>query len=104
MIVTPATGFFSSGAVVAALGLGANVVAAGRNKESLKAMIETFGPDAARISPVELTGHIAHDAEALRAATPGGRGADGYMDFSSPEMAQGTHFQACLLALKRGGR
>ncbi|KAL1881218.1 hypothetical protein Daus18300_001069 [Diaporthe australafricana] len=104
VLVMPATGFFSSSAIVAALGLGANVVAVSRSMDNLEAMISHFGEDGQRISPVVLTGDAMTDAAALRAATPGGVGADAYIDFSSPETAGGTHIQAGLRALKRGGR
>lgn len=104
MIVMPATGFFSSSAIVAALGLGANVVAVSRSKDTLEAMINRFGEDGKHISPVVITGDIEEDTAALRAATPGGKGADAYIDFSSPAAAEGTHVQAGLLALKRHGR
>ncbi|KAL2018150.1 hypothetical protein VTK56DRAFT_1226 [Thermocarpiscus australiensis] len=104
VIVMPATGFFSSSAVVAALGLGAEVVAVSRSRGTLDAMIEAFGEDGKRISPVVITGDVDKDAAALRGATPGGKGADAYIDFSSPAAAEGTHVQAGLLALKRHGR
>jgi len=104
VLVMPATGFFSSGAIVAALGLGANVVAVSRNQDTLEAMITHFGEDGKRITPVVLTGDLAKDSVALRSATPGGKGADAYIDFSSPETAGGTHIQAGLTTLKRGGR
>ncbi len=104
VIVMPATGFFSSSAVVAALGLGADVVAVSRSRETLDAMIAGFGEDGKRISPVVITGDVERDAAALRAATPGGKGADAYIDFSSPAAAEGTHVRAGLLALKRHGR
>ncbi|KAI1134062.1 putative isopropanol dehydrogenase [Hypoxylon sp. FL0543] len=104
VLVLPATSFFSSSAVVAALGLGANVVAVDWSESNLAALIEHFGEDGKRITPVVLTGDIQKDYSALRAATPSGLGADAYMDFSSPEMAGGTHIHAGLLALKRFGR
>jgi NADPH:quinone reductase-like Zn-dependent oxidoreductase len=104
VMVMPATGFFSSSAVVAALGLGTDVVAVSRSRETLDAMIKAFGENGKRISPVVITGDVERDAAALRAATPGGKGADAYIDFSSPAAAEGTHVQAGLLALKRHGR
>ncbi|MCJ1386709.1 hypothetical protein MMC17_009835 [Xylographa soralifera] len=104
VIVMPATESFSSSAIVAALGLGANVVAVSRSKDKLDAMINHFGEDGKRIVSVTLTDHVAQDSAALRAATPGGRGADAYIDFSSNGPAQGSHIQAGLLALKRHGR
>ncbi|KAK3167998.1 hypothetical protein OEA41_004444 [Lepraria neglecta] len=103
VLVMPGTGFFSSSAIVAALGLGANVVVTSRSKDTLDALIEHFGEDGKRITPLVLTGDVTADAEALRAATPDDKGADAYIDFSSPEMAWGTHLEAGLRALKRFG-
>jgi NADPH:quinone reductase-like Zn-dependent oxidoreductase len=104
VLVLPATGFFSSTAIVAALALGAIVVAGSRSKEKLEALVKHFGEDGKRITPVILTGDVYVDAAALRAATPGGRGADAYIDYSPPVAAGTTHIEAGLLALKRYGR
>ncbi|KAI0007093.1 putative isopropanol dehydrogenase [Xylariaceae sp. FL0662B] len=104
VLVMPATGFFSSGAIVATLALGANVVAVSRSKDTLDAMIEHFGNEGKRIAPVVPTGNAAEDSAALRAATPEGKGADAYIDFSSPEATEATHIQAGLGAMKRKGR
>jgi NADPH-dependent curcumin reductase CurA len=67
-------------------------------------LINHFGEDGKRITPLVLTGEATTDAEALRAATPDGKGADAYIDFSSPEMVGSTHLEAGLRALKRFGR
>jgi NADPH:quinone reductase-like Zn-dependent oxidoreductase len=104
VLVLPATGFFSSSAIVAALALGATVVVGGRSKEKLDGLVKHFGEDGKRITPVVLTGDAYADAAALRAATPGGRGADAYIDYSPPMAAGTTHIEAGLLALKRYGR
>jgi threonine dehydrogenase-like Zn-dependent dehydrogenase len=104
VLVMPGTGYFSSSAIVAALGLGANVVVTSRSKDTLDALIKHFGEDGQRIIPLVLTGDLTADSEALRAATPDGKGADAYIDFSSPEMAGGTHLEAGIRALKRFGR
>ncbi|KAJ7712724.1 putative isopropanol dehydrogenase [Mycena metata] len=103
VLVLPATGFFSSSAVAAVLGLGANVVVAGRSREKLQALVERFGQDGNVVSVV-LTGDAHQDAVALRAATPGSRGADAYIDYSPPAAAGTTHIEAGLLALKHYGR
>lgn len=105
VLVMPATGFFSSSAIVAALGLGANVVVTSRSRDTLNSLITHFGDDGKRITPLVLSGDdITADVDALRAATPDGKGADAYIDFSSPEMAGSTHLEAGLRALKRFGR
>jgi D-arabinose 1-dehydrogenase-like Zn-dependent alcohol dehydrogenase len=103
VLVLPATGFFSSTAIVAALALGAIVVAGSRSKEKLEALVKHFREDGKRITSVVLTGDVYADAAALRAATPGGRGADAYIDYSPPVAAGTTHIEAGLLALKRYG-
>ncbi|KAI1098221.1 hypothetical protein F4804DRAFT_338435 [Jackrogersella minutella] len=97
VLVMPATGFFSSSVIVAAWGLGTNVVAVGRNKDSLDALIRHFGDDGKHITPIILTGDVTKDSSAIKAVTPGGKGADAYIDFSSPEMVGGKHIQASLL-------
>ena len=104
VLVLPATGFFSSSVVVTVLALGAVVVAGSRSKEKLDALVKHFGDDENRITTVVLTGDMRIDAAALRAATPGGRGADAYVDYSPPVAAGTTHIEAGLLALKRYGR
>ncbi|KAI1866643.1 uncharacterized protein JN550_007496 [Neoarthrinium moseri] len=103
VLVLPATGFFSSSAIAVALGLGANVVAGSRSKEKLDSLIKHFGDEGNRITTVVLTGEVYKDAAALRAATPGGKGADAYIDYSPPRAAGTTHIEAGLLALKRYG-
>ena len=104
VLVIPATGFFSSSAVVVALALGANVVAGSRSRQSLDALIEHLGDDGKRVIPVVLTGDANVDSMALRSATPGGQGADAYIDYSPPGAASTTHIVAGLMALKRYGR
>ncbi|OBT39046.1 hypothetical protein VE00_10702 [Pseudogymnoascus sp. WSF 3629] len=104
VLVMPGTGFFSSSAIVAALGLGANVVVTSRSKDTLSALVHHFGDDGKRITPLVLTGDVTTDVDTLRAATPDGRGADAYIDFSSPEMVGSTHLEVGLHALKRFGR
>jgi uncharacterized protein YbjT (DUF2867 family) len=104
VLVLPATGFFSSTAIVAALALGARVVAGSRSKEKLEALVKHFGEDGKRITPVVLTGDVSVDTAAPRAATPGGRGADAHIHYSPAVAAKTTHIEAGFLALKRYGR
>ncbi|KAF2995906.1 hypothetical protein E8E14_000982 [Neopestalotiopsis sp. 37M] len=106
VLVLPATGYFSSSAIVAALALGAGTVVAGsRSRDKLDALVAHFGDEGRkRIRPVVLTGDVYADCAALRAATPGGKGADAYIDYSPPMAAGTTHIEAGLLALKRHGR
>jgi threonine dehydrogenase-like Zn-dependent dehydrogenase len=103
VLVMPSTGFFSSNAITAALGLGANVVAGSRNKESLDHLLRFF-ENSERIKPVVLSGDTDKDTASILAATPHGKGADAYIDFSPPMAAKNTHIMAGLKALKRNGR
>jgi threonine dehydrogenase-like Zn-dependent dehydrogenase len=105
IVVAPATGTYSGAAVVMALSLGAIVVAAGRNEAQLKTMVNTLGSQYGnRLSYVQLTGDSSKDTEALRKASPGGKGFDAYIDFSPPQAAKSTHLKSSLLALKPHGR
>lgn len=101
VIVMPASEFFNSSAIVAVLGLGANVVTASSNPDTVQALISHFGNDEKFNTPVLLTGDVDKDSAALRAATSGGKGADAYLDFCS---SGNTYIEAGLLALKRHGR
>ncbi|CAK7211450.1 hypothetical protein SBRCBS47491_001130 [Sporothrix bragantina] len=106
VLVLPSTGFFSSAAITAVLALGANVVAGGRSQASLDAMHRDIYDNDPRITTVVLTGDTETDAASLRAATPHGRGAHAYIDFTPPMVkgAEATHIVAGLRALQRGGR
>jgi threonine dehydrogenase-like Zn-dependent dehydrogenase len=105
VIVCFATGHFGQCAIDVALGLGVGrVVAVGRNPESLRVIQEKFG--AHRVAIVALLGDAEKDGRALREATPGGAGADCFLDWS-PSAAATTasmHIRASLSALKVGGR
>jgi alcohol dehydrogenase len=70
VIVTGTTGAFGAAATLLALALGAaRVVAAGRDRDALAAL--TRASDAC-VAAVALTGDVAADAAALRAAAGGG--------------------------------
>jgi threonine dehydrogenase-like Zn-dependent dehydrogenase len=105
VIVAPATGKFSGGAVLAALAMGTKVIAAGRNVEGLK-KLERFPGAEQRLKTVQLASDVEKDTAALMAAT-GGKGAHVYIDFSPPAASGPTtasHITSCMLALKRGGQ
>jgi NADPH:quinone reductase-like Zn-dependent oxidoreductase len=105
ILVAPATGSFGGAAVVMALALGAFVVAAGRNEEQLKTMKSTLGSlYGNRLACVQLIGNVLKDTQALKDASPGGKGFDAYIDFSPPQAAKSTHIKSSLLALKPNGR
>ncbi|KFG86077.1 putative isopropanol dehydrogenase [Metarhizium anisopliae] len=104
VLLLPATGFFSSSVIPVVLALGANVVVGSRSQESLDRLVSHFGGETdGRIKKVVLTGDATKDTENLKAATPGGKGADAYIDYAPP-MADGTHVSAGIMALKRYGR
>lgn len=105
VIVAPATGAFGGAAVSVALAMGARVVAAGRNRDQLKNLSETIGNlYGGRLTTVPLACDVEKDAEALKSATPGGKGADVYIDFSPPQASTSTHIASSLFTLKPYGR
>jgi threonine dehydrogenase-like Zn-dependent dehydrogenase len=57
-----------------------------------------------RLSYVKLVCDVNVDAAALQKATPGGKGADFYIDFSPAVAAKSTHIKSCLMALKTFGK
>ncbi|KAF8208757.1 hypothetical protein K438DRAFT_1904372 [Mycena galopus ATCC 62051] len=97
VIVTPATGAFGGAAVIAALAMGARVVAMGRNVEALE-KLRAFNPD--RIRTVVNTGDVMADANELTKDGP----ADVFFDISPAAAITSTHLQSCMLALRREGR
>ncbi|KAH7394601.1 putative isopropanol dehydrogenase [Pyrenochaeta sp. MPI-SDFR-AT-0127] len=105
VIVAPATGKYSGGAVLDALAMGAKVVAAGRNEEALKKLYQFPGAKE-RLTTVKLLSDSEKDGAALLAAT-GGKGANVYIDFSPPVAAgptTPTHITAAISALRRNGQ
>ena len=103
VIVAPATGHFGGCAVQIGLAMGARqVVAVGRNAGVLEE-IESLDANG-RVKSVALSGDIEADGKAIRNVLPGGKGADAYIDFSPFQAGQATHPQACVSALKHGGK
>jgi threonine dehydrogenase-like Zn-dependent dehydrogenase len=104
VIVAPATGKFGGAAVLVALAMGANVIACGRNEESLSKLKNSMGSNLLRT--LKLTGDIEQDGTELQKLV-GRKGADVYIDFSPPQAGEGgktpAHMTICLNALKRGG-
>jgi alcohol dehydrogenase len=99
LIVNGATGAFGTAAVLLGAAMGASqIIAAGRNPEALAAVARAGGP---RVSPVQLTGEVAADAAALRAASGGGV----QMAFDMVGRARDPKATlAALHSLRRGGR
>lgn len=97
--VNGAGGYFGSGAVLAALAMGAaKVIAMARRAEALQALVEL---GRGRVVPVILTGDTATDAAAIRAAADGGVD----LAFDMVGQARDPHSTlAALHSLRRGGR
>lgn len=102
VIVAPATGKYSGGAVLAALALGAKVVAASRNADKME-ILRMFPGARERLSTVRLTGDVDEDTKGLLAATDG-KGAHVYMDVCPPLSSMPSHFASALKALRRNGQ
>lgn len=99
IIINGATGYFGSGAVMAALAMGAaRVVAVGRNAEALATLRTTFGE---RVVPAVVTGDAASDPGLIRTAAGGA--ADAALDLLGNAQSTATTL-SCLRTLKRGGR
>ena len=102
VVIAPAPGNFGSAAVHAAIGLGARVVACGRNESTLRQLEEAFA-ESGRLSTVVLTGDEEKDTAAIKAAANGGKPLDKYVDFVPPQAAGTKHFAACIKSLRRFG-
>ncbi|KAH7091478.1 alcohol dehydrogenase [Paraphoma chrysanthemicola] len=100
IIVTPATGAFGGAAVAMALAMGAKVIAAGRNEEKLKGLVEQFGEE--RVKTVKITENVADHVGALQQAAGGP--IDAVFEISPPMAAKSTHLKSAILALRHGGR
>ncbi len=99
LVVHGATGYFGSGAVLAAVAMGAErVIAAGRNRETLSRLATQAGP---QVVPVVLGGRIEDDVEKLKQAG-GGSIQLGYDMVGMADSPNGT--LAVLNSLSRGGR
>lgn len=97
--INGASGYFGSGAVLAALAMGAaKVIALARRPESLQSLVEL---GRGRVVPVALSGDAAADAAAIRAAAGGGVD----LAFDMVGQARDPHSTlATLHSLRRGGR
>lgn len=100
VIIAPATGGFSSAAVMVAVAMGARVIAMGRNTTALAKLQEAFGPD--RVATVPLLGNDA-DAEKAALVKPFGP-ADVFLDLSPAAAAKSSHFAAAFAVLRHRGR
>ncbi|KAF9768854.1 hypothetical protein IL306_013790 [Fusarium sp. DS 682] len=97
VIISPAAGMFGSAAVLAALAMGAQVIAVGRNQETLN---KIKALDSSRIRIALNTGNVEADVKELIKDGP----ADAFFDISPGKAITSTHFKSCILSLRRGGR
>ncbi|KAF5706721.1 alcohol dehydrogenase [Fusarium mundagurra] len=97
VIISPAAGTFGSAAVLAALAMGAQVIAVGRNQETLD-KVKDLDPE--RIRTVLNTGNVENDVKELTKDGP----ADAFFDVSPGKAINSTHFKSCIMSLRRGGR
>lgn len=97
IIVAPATGGFGSAAVLAALAMGAKVIARGRNADML-AKVKNF--DSSRIETVQIVGDQEKEMAELKKF---GR-IDAFFDISPAFAADSTHFKSAILSLRPEGR
>jgi alcohol dehydrogenase len=99
LVVNGATGAYGTAAVLVAVAMGAaRVIAAGRNKEALEAVVRAGGP---RVAAVKLAGNAQKDAGLLREATGGGP----HMAFDMVGQARDPNSTlSALHSLRRGGR
>ncbi|KAI0975014.1 alcohol dehydrogenase [Xylaria arbuscula] len=97
VIITPATGHYSTAAVEVAVALGARVVAASRNAVSLAKLKKVY-PDA--VETVQLTGDIEADGAALAAFGP----VDAVVEVAPPAATGATNLAAAISVLRPTGR
>ncbi|KAK0624490.1 alcohol dehydrogenase, partial [Lasiodiplodia hormozganensis] len=97
VVVAPATGKFGGAAVRVVLGMGARVVAMGRNGGLLE---ELKGLGGGRVDVVRITGDVEAETEALKKLGP----IDVWFDISPPMAAGSSHLRSVMGALRRGGR
>lgn len=99
LVVNGATGAYGTAAVLLGVAMGAaRIIAAGRNRAALEAVAAVAG---SRVRTVTLTGDVAVDAAAIRAAAGGGAqiAFDMVGNASDPRATL-----AALTSLRRGGR
>lgn len=103
VIVSPATGSFGSAAVQVALAMGANVIAMGRNIETLSRVKLTFASDSEKEDRVRIVQITNDQQEEVKALTKYGE-ADVLLDISPPMAENSTHIKSAILSLRPSGR
>ncbi|KAI0896626.1 putative quinone oxidoreductase [Annulohypoxylon nitens] len=102
IIIVPATGGFGGAGVMAAVAMGARVIAAGRNEKELARIQEVVrkGFPNGCVETVKLTGDELVDAEAMKAFGT----VDAVLDLSPPQAMNEHYVQSGVHALRRNGR
>ncbi len=95
VLVAPATGLFSGGAIAVARAMGANVIAGGRNLDGLKATKDRFPG----IEIVQLRGEP-DDIAAIQAFGP----VDAFVDVGPTAATGAACLGPCLLSVRKAGR
>lgn len=96
VIIAPATGGFGGAAVLVALGMGAKVIAMGRNAGALAELKTLRG----RIETVQITGNQEEEVAALQKFGA----ADAFFDISPREASNSTHIKSAILSLRHAGK
>jgi threonine dehydrogenase-like Zn-dependent dehydrogenase len=95
VLIAPATGVFSGGAVAVARAMGANVIAGGRSEESLNALKARFPG----IQTVKLTGEPS-DVAAIQSLGK----IDAFVDVGPSASTSATYLNTAMLSVRKGGR
>ncbi|KAI1811113.1 alcohol dehydrogenase [Poronia punctata] len=98
VVVTPATGHYSSAAVDVAVAIGARVVAASRNAAGLAKLRATYASQG--LETVQLTGDAAVDTAAMKSFGP----VHAVLEVSPPAATGSSNLAAAIAALSHGGR
>lgn len=96
VLVAPGTGWYSGAAVEVASAMGARVIAAGRNEDTLSRLAQALP----RVHAVHVTGDEARDQEALAKFGP----IDVMIDFTPQGIESPLYLQSSIGALAHGGR
>lgn len=96
IIIAPATGGFGGAASIAALAMGARVVAMGRNKQALQ-RLKDLSP---RVTTVTMSGDVEEEVRALTQFGP----VDAFLDLAPATASDSTHLTSATRSLRRGGR
>ncbi|KAK5116076.1 hypothetical protein LTR85_009358 [Meristemomyces frigidus] len=99
IIVAPATGQFGGAAVLAALAMGARVIAMGRSKTSLE-ILKKRVPYPERLFTVPITGDMLADCGELKKHGQ----IDAFFDIGPAEAYNSTHIKSAIYALRHGAR